>query len=240
MIWAVMKFWQSRYRNNLSLFYKDITPNILTDKMDLLRRNWYDFGAFLAIVVCIYVYVNHSNLTNYQILMWLSLVSLFFHQLEEYRIVGTFPGMVNAVMYKSKMPDRYPLNANTAFYVNVVIGWSFYFLAALFAERAVWLGIAAISVSIGNIVAHTVVFNIKGKSFYNAGLATCWLFFVPCVYFFISFIQAYDLATNTDYFIGIAPGIILNFFGILKLIDWMANKNTNHIFYNRNLLLKDR
>lgn len=172
--------------------------------------------------------------------MWLSLVSLFLHQLEEYRIVGTFPGMVNSVMFNSKLPDRYPLNTNTAFYVNVVVGWTSYILAAILAEKAIWLGIATIMVSLGNIIAHTTVFNIKGKTIYNAGLATSWLFFVPCAYYFVSIIYTNNLATNTDYFIGIALGLILNIVGILKLIDWMADEKTTYIFYDRNLLPKDR
>ena len=208
--------------------------------MNLLRKNWYDLGAFLSIIVCIYVFINHSSLTNYQTLMWLSLVSLFLHQLEEYRIIGTFPGMVNSVMFNSKMPDRYPLNANTSFYVNVIVGWTSYFLAAILAEKAIWLGVATIMVSIGNTVAHTTVFNIKGKTLYNAGLATSWLLFVPCLYFFVSIIHTNNLATNTDYFIGIALGLILNIVGILKLIEWMADENTTYIFPARNLLPKDR
>ncbi len=39
--------------------------------------------------------------------------------------------------------------------VNVVVGWVSYLLTAVFAERALWLGIAAILVSFGNLVAHT-------------------------------------------------------------------------------------
>ncbi len=172
--------------------------------------------------------------------MWLSLVSLFLHQLEEYRIAGTFPGMVNTMMYNSKMPDRYPLNTNSAFYVNVVVGWTSYLLAAILAERAIWLGIATILVSVSNVLAHTIIFNIKGKTLYNAGLATSWLLFIPCAYFFIYIIHTKHLATKTDYCIGIILGIILNVVGILKLIDWMADKDTNYIFDNRNLLAKDR
>ena len=79
--------------------------------------------------------------------MWLSLVSLFFYQLEEYRIVGIFPGMLNAALYKSEMPDRYPLNTNTALLVNVIAGRTFYFSAAFFAEKAIWLGLATILTS---------------------------------------------------------------------------------------------
>lgn len=206
--------------------------------MNHLRKNWYDLGAILAVLVAVYISVNHSNMTNYQILMYLCLASLFLHQLEEYRIVGTFPGMVNTVMYNSKMPDRYPLNTNTSFIVNVVIGWTTYFLAALFAEKAIWLGIATILVSIGNIIAHTIVFNLKGKTLYNAGLVTSLILFVPCVYFFISIVQSNNLATINDYFIGITLGLALNYIGILKLIDWMADENTSYVFEDRNLLKK--
>lgn len=208
--------------------------------MNILRKNWYDLGAILAAIVSIFVFTNHNNLTDYQILMWLSLVSLFLHQLEEYRIVGTFPGMINSALFKSKMPDRFPLNTNTSFYVNVFVGWASYLLAAILAERAIWLGIATILVSIGNIIAHTILFNIKGKTLYNAGMATSLLLFVPCVYFFFSIIHTNYLATTTDYFIGIVLGILLNVVGVLKLIDWMADENTTYIFPDRNLLFKDR
>ncbi|GAB4336198.1 MAG: HXXEE domain-containing protein [Flammeovirgaceae bacterium] len=179
-------------------------------------------------------------MTTYDYVMWLSLVSLFLHQFEEYRLVGTFPGMVNRVMYKSDIPDRYPLNALTSVYVNVLVGWLTYFLAAIFGQQAVWLGIATILVSLGNTVAHTIVFNIKGKTFYNAGLATSWLLFVPSIYFFFKTIHTERLVTLTDYLVGVPVGIVLNVIGILKLIDWFADKETKYIFEQRNLLLLDR
>lgn len=208
--------------------------------MELLRRNWYDLGGLLAVVVLAYLFTSSSTLSNYKILMWLSLVSLFFHQLEEYRIVGTFPGMANSYLFNSKIPDRYPINVNTAFYVNVVFGWTFYFFAAVLGEKAIWFGMATILVSFGNVVAHTFVFNIKGKTLYNAGLATCWLLFVPCIYFFVSITTNNNLASPTDYWIGIPLGLLLNYIGIIKLINWLANKNTTYIFPARNLLPKDR
>jgi Protein of unknown function with HXXEE motif len=208
--------------------------------MNFLRKHWFDIGGLLAILVLGLVFLNRQTLSNYQLLMWLNLVSLFFHQLEEYRIVGTFPGMLNSAMFKSDRPDRYPLNSNTAFYVNVVMGWLVYFLAGILAEKAIWLGLASILISIGNIIAHTTLFNIKGKTFYNAGLATSWLFFAPCAYFFFSIVYNDHLIKITDYFIGIPLGVILNVVGILKLIDWMADRNTPYIFEQRNLLAKDR
>ena len=208
--------------------------------MNFLRKHWYDLGSVFAGITIIYIFKFHYSLTSYQYLMWLSLASLFFHQLEEYRIVGTLPGMLNAVVYKSEMPDRYPLNTNSALFVNVIIGWTFYFFAAFFAEKAIWLGLATILTSLGNIIAHTFLFNIKSKTIYNAGMVTGWLFFAPCIYFFFSIVYNENIVTTTDYLIGIPLGITLNLIGVLKIIDWMANRNTTFIFEDRNLLLKDR
>lgn len=208
--------------------------------MNFLRKHWYDLGGMLTLITLTGLFFFYDALSNYQLLMWLSLVSLFLHQLEEYRLVGTFPGMVNKTMYHSDLPDRYPLNTNTAFYVNVVIGWGFYLLAAILGEKAVWLGIATLLVSLGNTLAHTTVFNIKGKTFYNAGLATCWLLFAPCIYFFVKIVYNDHLATMHDYLIGVPLGLILNVVGILKLIDWLADKNTSYVFEQRHLLPEDR
>ncbi|MEO5500355.1 MAG: HXXEE domain-containing protein [Ginsengibacter sp.] len=208
--------------------------------MNFLRNHWYDLGAFLAFIVLIFLYNLYVDLTRFQLHMWFSLISLFFHQLEEYRIVATFPGMLNKMLFKSERPDRYPLNSNTAFIINVLEGWLLYLLAAVFAERTMWLCIATLMISFGNIIAHTILFNIKGKTFYNAGLITCWLFFAPCIYIFFKLTKNTNLISLQDYIMGIALGIILNIFGVYKLITWLANKHTKYIFPDRNLLPQDR
>ena len=218
----------------------DLVQNHKIKDMNFLRKHWYDIGGVLSVLVLGFVFLNFKLMSHYQILMWFSLVSLFFHQLEEYRIAGTFPGMANAALYKSEMPDRYPINTNTALIVNVVVGWLSYFLAAVLAENAIWLGMATIVVSLGNTIAHTTLFNIKGKTIYNAGLATSWIFFIPCGYFFFSIVYGDHLITTRDYLIGIPLGIALNVLGVIKLIDWMADKNTTYIFEQRNLLRGDR
>lgn len=208
--------------------------------MNILRKHWYDLGGIVSVIVLVYVSANIRSMTDYELLMWLSLVSLFFHQLEEYRISGTFPGMINRIMFKSNMPDRYPLNTNTALIINVCVGWVFYFAAALFSEKAIWLGLATILVSFGNFIAHTFLFNIKGKTFYNAGMITSWIFFAPAVYFFFHTVYADHLITTADYLVGILLGLALNIIGVFKLISWLKNKNTSYVFEQRNLLPPDR
>ncbi len=204
--------------------------------MIFLRRHWFDIGGFLGILGIPLIYLFHPSLSDYQLLMWLSLISLFFHQMEEYRIPGTFPGMINSVMFKSALPDRYPLNTNTSFIINVYIGWSSYLLAALVGQRCVWLGMATILVSLGNVFAHSFVFNIKGRTFYNAGMATSLLLFIPCVYFFFKIVYQENLATTLDYLLGFSLGIAINILGIFKLIGWLADKNTHFIFKKNQLL----
>ena len=172
------------------------------------------------------------------LVLWLSLGSLFLHQAEEYRYPGYFPGMVNKAMFNSEQPDRYPLNTNTAFLINVVLGWGSYLLAALFWRQAIWLAIATMIVSAGNIVAHTIIFNIKGRTLYNPGLITAWLLFAPIVYMFTDLTVTNHLISQLDLVIGLVLGFLLNYFGIFKMIEWMADKNTPYIFESKFLIPK--
>ena len=202
--------------------------------MDFMRLHWFDVGIVFALITGSFVLLNKLNPVS--LLLWLSLISLFLHQFEEYRYPGYFPGMMNTVMFSSKQPDRYPLNTNTAFIINVFIGWFSYLLAALFGERALWLGIATILVSVGNFIAHTFLFNIKGKTFYNPGMFTAIVLFVPIAAYFGFLLVQSNLATPADWIVGIILGIIFNVIGILKLIDWLKDENTEYIFPKRFLM----
>lgn len=208
--------------------------------MKFLREHWYDLGGGFALILTAILIFIGQELSIYQLLMYLSLLSLLLHQLEEYQIVGTFPGMVNRVMFNSEQADSYPLNSQTAVYVNVFMGWGSYFLAAFLAEKAIWLGMATILISAGNTIAHCFIFNIKGKTIYNAGMVTSILLFLPITLFFFYIIHTKNLVHAKDYFIGIPLGIILNYVGLLKLITWLKDKNTSYIFPQRNLLSEDR
>lgn len=42
-------------------------------------------------------------------------------------------------------------------------------------------------ISLGNVAAHTFMFNLRGKSFYNPGMLTADILFLPiAVYFLVS------------------------------------------------------
>lgn len=205
----------------------------------ILKKHWFDLGACLALIVLLYVLFGHASFSDYQTVLWLSFASLCLHQVEEYRFPGTFPGMINTVMFASDRPDRYPLNMHSAMIINTGLGWGVYLLAALTAEHAVWLGITTVLISLGNVVAHTFLFNIKGRSWYNAGMATCWLLFVPIAFLFFHVLSSEHLATTADWAIGIPLGILLNI-AVLKGISWLKDPATPDAFPQRSLLPKDR
>jgi len=202
--------------------------------MNFMRRHWFDVGGALACAGAIYVFL--TPLSPVTLVLWLNLIALFIHQFEEYRYPGYFPGMMNVVMFASAQPDRYPLNSNTSLIVNVCVGWLLYVLAAVFSENVVWLGIAIMLISVGNFIAHTLLFNIRGKAFYNPGMGTAVLLFLPIAVSFFYLLLRNHSATLLDWILGIGLGIVLNYVGVLKLIDWLKDEQTSYIFPKRCLL----
>jgi len=199
--------------------------------LNTFRYHWFDFGIILAVLLGTALIITRPQ--GMQLIMWLSFGSLLLHQTEEWRFPGYFPGMLNVAMFKSQIPDRYPLNANSGMMINVLIGWGAYILAALLWDKMMWLAIATLMVSAGNIVAHTFIFNIKGKTLYNPGLITSWLCFFPIIYVFLIFTSEHDLISSSDWVLGLTIGLLLNYFGVFYMVKMMANKHTAYIFPKR-------
>lgn len=203
--------------------------------MQFVREHWFDVGGILGVGILLVLLSRSIDLSSLQTILWLSFASLLFHQVEEYRFPGYFPEMLNRTLFKSSQPDRYPLNPQTAFLINVLLGWVIYLLALLFAEQALWLAIASVLISLGNIIAHVFLFNIKGRTRYNPGMATALVLFLPLSIYFFFFMQTNGLAHPLDYAIGIPLGVALNYFGIVKTIDLLKDKKTTFIFPNRSV-----
>lgn len=201
--------------------------------MGFLRKHWFDIGLVLAAFVGLYI-VLAKPVFPLPWLYWLNLSALFLHQFEEYRWPGNFPNMINTVMFHSSQPDRFPLNSNSAFIINLTTGWVSYLLAVLFGAHFLWLGIAVMLISVGNFIAHTFLFNIRGKTRYSPGMVTAILFFAPISAEFFYQVIDKNLASPLDWGIGILSGLTLNYLGILKMINWLKNKQTAYIFQKGN------
>ena len=198
--------------------------------MSFLRNHWPDIGIVLAFLIGGWLIFFSSGLSGFQILLWISFISLLLHEFEEYRFPGTFPCRFNRVFFKSQKPDRYPLNTDTSLWVNVFFGWTVYLLAAILAEKAMWICIISIMVSVGNIIIHVFVFNIKGKTLYNPGMATSLLLFLPIsLYFFLS-IYIYNLTSVRELLVWVPLGFVIAVALTLGTVQVMKNKHTRYVF----------
>ncbi|HET8574749.1 MAG TPA: HXXEE domain-containing protein [Candidatus Paceibacterota bacterium] len=198
--------------------------------MQWLRSHWYQLGLAFAIILLGILVFWHGALSDFRILLCISLMTLFFHQFEEYQFPGYFPRMINTVLFKSETPDHYPLNANTALLINTIVGWGLYTLAIIFGEHAVWLAVISVMISAGNVIAHTFLFNIKGKTFYNPGMATALLLFLPLVIYFFVFTSTHHLIGPWTLTLSIILGALLNYFGVLKPITLFSRENSPFVF----------
>lgn len=191
--------------------------------MQFFERHWFDVGGILGIVLAVWLAVSGSSMPALTLVLWLSLLSLLAHQVEEWRWPGWFPGMLNVVLFRSDDPWRFPLNVRSGLAVNVGVGWIGYLLAALLAQDAIWLGLATILVSLGNCVLHLIVIPIRGRMLYNPGMVTSLLFFAPLVVWFIAI--AWPLMSVTDIVAGLALGLVLNVGGVIGLIRVMESRD---------------
>ncbi|NIM35497.1 MAG: HXXEE domain-containing protein [Hydrotalea flava] len=138
--------------------------------------------------------------------------------------------MINKVLYKSKLPDSYPLNPNSAFIMDVGVQWTTFIIAGFLSISAVWLGIAVMLFLFGNFIMHTFYYNIKAKTKYNPGMVTGIVFLMPVSIFYFWALISEHAAGVWDYVIGLPLGLIFIFVNFVKLIDWMKNKNVHFKF----------
>ena len=120
------------------------------------RDNWFNVGALLAMAIGGALALSGRRLSRSRLFSALNLAALMVHQFEEYGFPGYFPGMLNAGVFKSDKPDRYPLNTNSALIVNAGVGYPFYLLPVLFPKRRS-LGLSPVLFGLGQAVFHGIV-----------------------------------------------------------------------------------
>ena len=167
------------------------------------RNNWYYLGGILFVGLAYYIGFFGNDLPVPQKIMILSFMGLLAHQFEEYAIPGGFPPMWNIVFNGEKeAPDRFPLNKQSSFFVNVVGAYPFYIIAICFPQWY-WYGIAISVFGFTQFIIHGIMFPIKWKSFYNPGLATVISIFVPIGIYYLWFIHSYCQVQPWEWWVGV-------------------------------------
>ena len=170
--------------------------------MQFIRRYWYVLGVVFAVAAVFWALL--GDLRTVQTILLLNFAVLPLHQFEEYAWPGGEPWIINDVMMKKgSRPDRYPLNQNNAFFMNVVWAFPFY-LVPVFLPDVVWLGLAPTLFGFGQLIGHGIVNNRKLKSIYNPGLVAVVLGHVPIGIWYLVEVHAKRMITVWDWLFGAA------------------------------------
>jgi Protein of unknown function with HXXEE motif len=197
--------------------------------MRFVRRHWYSLGLAVGGFSSAWAFV--GGLTTVQLILLLNFIVLLLHQFEEYAWPGGEPWIINEVMQpKGDRPDRYPLNQNNAFIINVPLAYSFYLLPVFFPE-AVWVGLAPVLFGFGQFVAHGIANNRKLKSLYNPGLAAVVLGHVPLGLWYLREVQVRGIITVWDLVFATVYLAVFIVVGMLKVgYGLLADRNSPYPF----------
>jgi hypothetical protein len=198
--------------------------------MHFIRRHWYNIGALVAIFTVAYLVADwhHGNMVRN--LLLLNFVALLIHQFEEYGWPGGEPAIMNMVLRTSERPDRFPLNQNSAMVINVLGGYGFYLLPALF-PTIVWLGIAPTFFGFGQFVVHGIVTNKKLRTFYNPGLGAVVFLHIPIGAYYLRYLSSHHLVTAFDWVAGIVYMAAFMYIAFVKMTySWLADPNSRFTF----------
>ena len=163
-------------------------------------------------------------------LLLISFIAILVHQYEEYGLPGGEPGIMNIALRNSEIPDRYPLNQNSAMITNV-IGAYIVYLLPVFLPNVIWLGLAPMLMGFSQIIVHGIMTNIKMKSIYNPGLGAVVFLHFPIGIYYIWYIVSNGLVQPTDWILAV---LYLAFIagGILNGLTYkvLANRNSKYPF----------
>ena len=202
--------------------------------MEFLRKYWQDIGGIVGLVVCMGLFFFHQQMQEISVILWLSFVAILFHQFEEYRWPGYFPGIFYVVMFKSTNPDKYPLNRHSAMIINLLIAYGFYLLPLFFVDQ-IWLGLAPVLMGFFQLIWHGIIANVKIKGIYNPGLLAVVFLHIPIGVWYINYITVHNLATASDWILGIVYFVMATYILIIKGNLWLKDEKTTFSFDQKQL-----
>ena len=197
--------------------------------MQFIRRHWYNLGLALAVVAVVWALLGH--LRTVQLILLLNFIGLTLHQFEEYGWPGGFPWIMNEVIRPRGGPaDRYPLNQNNAFFINVVLAWPFYLIPVFFPD-VVWLGLAPTLFGLAQFIAHGIVFNRKLKSLYSPGLVAVVLGHGPLGIWYLVEVYSKGVITLWDWVFAVVYIACFIVVGMLTIgFRLLGDKNSPYSF----------
>ena len=112
---------------------------------------------------------------------------------------------------------------------NVFLTYPFYLIPIL-PPKVIWLGLMQIAQGMIQIPLHGIVANVKLRSPYNPGMASCLLLQGPIGIYYIWVVTTQHLATRADYVFGAIAAVLSIFVLWLGPIAILRSKKSKYPF----------
>lgn len=191
-----------------------------------IRRHWPDLGAVLFAALAFWMAAwGGAHLSPVRALLVVNLMALLCHQVEEYRLPGGAPIIINIATYGEREAyDRYPGNTASIAVVNIC-AWCVY-TVAIVADSWIWLGLAVMFFGFTQVLGHGILMNVKTKGLYNPGLVTALVLHLPIGIAYILEIERTGLASTGAYIGGLVGVIALFALTVVAPVQGMKDRET--------------
>ncbi len=194
--------------------------------MKFIRNHWYQImlipfagAAFSSLFL-------FPHITYVQKILLASLMALPLHQFEEYEIPGGGPIVINRVFWGEKERYmNYPGNWNSIMIVN--LSAYIFYIAALFLPEIIWLGLGTMLFNLFQVFGHCFQMNIKGKTWYNPGMATSVTFFLPISIAYI--VEVSKSIAATTWLIAVVALIFMLLLSVILPVQLLKKENSPYI-----------
>lgn len=195
--------------------------------MKRIVNNWHNISVYIAgaIFVIVALFVTDSL----QKVLLLSAAVLFLHFFEEFGWPGGFPFLGMKVMMRSDETDSTKWNCNnlSSMFGNWIAGTLLYILPAFFLNIK-FLTLAAILLSVAELIMHLITFNVKERTLYNPGAITAIFGLTPIAcYYFLNIYDA-SLYALHDYVFAFLWFAVIFWFCYRSPVYWNLGKKEGY------------
>jgi len=202
--------------------------------LQFYRNNWYNIAGAACLFMAFFMGFWGDRFSPIQVILIYSFMALLAHQFEEYVFPGGAPVVLNAAFYGEKQDyDRYPSSKQSCMLVNTLV-WPFY-IAPIFYPEQIWLGLSTMFFGFFQVLGHGITMNIKGRTWYNAGMATAVLLHLPIGIYYIQYVTVNGLASHQDYIFAACALSAAVLLIVVLPVQWLKNRNTSFTFSDKEL-----
>lgn len=173
-----------------------------------LYAHWADSCIFMAIALTV-VLLSFLPQTPWALfLVWMQFPVYLIHQFEEHFYPGHFREFINKEIFKSMRPDA-PLTPGAVFWINILVIWILFPLAAVLAQNvSMAFGVFLPVFGLFNATLHILMFIIKRR--YNPGLLVSTFINYPTGFYTLWVLNNQGLMTNMHLYSALVISFLLH------------------------------